>query len=274
MKVFISWSGSGTLSQKVAELLRDWLPSVIQSVKPYLSSEDTYKGSRWRDKVAQELESSNYGILCVTPENILSPWLNFEAGALSKKFEGSHVSPFLIRLKATDLESGPLSQYQATIYHDKKDVFQLVRSINDALEKPLELLQLDRAFEAWWRALKDPIDQLIKDYSKSSIIETKSRSIEDALSELLVLTRGQQKALADVKQTWQSTPANAAIMVNGVEFRDVKFLLDKAYSVADEAAIQARSDKRPENQALVQIRGLIGVIERTIFGKISNTPNR
>jgi len=64
MKVFLSWSGE--LSHKVSVIFRDWLPSVIQSVDPYVSSEDIDKGARWSTDIAKELEESSYGVLCVT----------------------------------------------------------------------------------------------------------------------------------------------------------------------------------------------------------------
>ena len=112
MKVFLSWSGHK--SHQVALVLRDWLPSVIQSIMPYVSSEDIDKGARWSTDIAKELEDSTYGILCVTKENLEAPWLLFEAGALSKMMDKSSVCPFIFDLKRAEVK-GPILQFQSTI---------------------------------------------------------------------------------------------------------------------------------------------------------------
>ena len=72
-KVFISWGGD--LSKKLAEELRKWLPSVLQFVKPYFTPDDIEKGTRWESHIAQELESSDVGVLCLTRDNIERPWI-------------------------------------------------------------------------------------------------------------------------------------------------------------------------------------------------------
>jgi hypothetical protein len=110
MKVFLSWSGHK--SHKIAIVLRDWFPSVIQSIAPYVSSEDIDKGARWSTDIAKELEDSTFGILCVTKENINAPWLTFEAGALSKTIEKSFVCPFLFDIKRSEVD-GPILQFQS-----------------------------------------------------------------------------------------------------------------------------------------------------------------
>lgn len=61
MKLFLSWSGE--TSHKVALVFRDWLPSVLQYIEPYVSSEDIDKGARWSTDIAHELEDSSYGII-------------------------------------------------------------------------------------------------------------------------------------------------------------------------------------------------------------------
>jgi TIR domain len=91
MKVFISWSGSK--SQDVAVALGDWLPGVINRIEPFVSAKDIYAGSRWESEIASQLDTTNFGIVCVTRENQAAPWLNFEAGALAKAVELSRLIP-------------------------------------------------------------------------------------------------------------------------------------------------------------------------------------
>ena len=100
MKVFISWSGQR--SHYIADSLRGWLPRVIQSLRPWMSDEDIAAGSRWLPEIAKELSDARVGVLCITPENQSSPWLLFEAGALSKTLDQTFVCPLLF-----DMRPGP-----------------------------------------------------------------------------------------------------------------------------------------------------------------------
>jgi len=196
MKVFLSWSGD--LSHKIAIELREWLPFVIQSIEPYVSSEDIDKGTRWSIDIAKELEDSSFGILCVTPQNLNAPWLNFEAGALSKAFDNSYVSPFLFGLKPSDLKKSPLLQFQHTLY-DKKDFFKLICSINKALgDNKLKEDKLKTTFDNWYNQLKEKLDALLLEtgvIKEESTVDQSEQVNQEILEELLELSRSQQKMI-------------------------------------------------------------------------------
>lgn len=92
--VFISWSGER--SRWVADALRDWLPAVLQSVKPWMSA-DIKKGTRGQTTISDKLDKVKVGIVCLTPENLQEPWILFEAGALSKAVDkNSYVCTYLL----------------------------------------------------------------------------------------------------------------------------------------------------------------------------------
>jgi len=144
MKIFISWSGD--LSHKIALLLKDWTQDVIQTIEPYVSTEDIDKGARWFTDISVQLEDTDFGIICLTPENLNAPWILFEAGALSKSIDRSKVCPFLSELAPSDIV-GPLAQFQACT-PTKDDMFRLLRTMNQALgERALEEAKLLKAFE-------------------------------------------------------------------------------------------------------------------------------
>lgn len=194
MKVFLSWSG--VLSHRVALVIRDWLPSVIQTIEPYVSSEDIDKGARWSTDIAKELENSTFGILCVTKENINAPWLNFEAGALSKTMDKSFVSPFLFDIVRSDV-NGPILQFQSTIL-EKEDIKKLLKSINKACDDyKLTDDRLEKAFEVWYPKLEEELNQLKSipqtPEPQSQINDKKNEKA--LLEEILELTRINQKIL-------------------------------------------------------------------------------
>jgi hypothetical protein len=85
VKVFISWSGE--LSRRLADEIQRWLPATLQFVKPYFTPVDIEKGTKWVSEISAELSKSHVGIICLTKENLSSPWILFEAGALSKNLD-------------------------------------------------------------------------------------------------------------------------------------------------------------------------------------------
>jgi hypothetical protein len=185
MKIFLSWSGE--LSKNLADVIRQWLPSVIQAVKPYFSPDDMSKGARWNAEISKELEESKIGILCLTRDNLEAPWIMFEAGALAKKIDKSKVCPILFGIETTDIQ-GPLVQFQAARF-EKEEIKKLVRMINAELgELGLGQNVLDEVFEMWWPKLKERIELELT--SAKAIKKQSVRSERDLLEEILSLTRG------------------------------------------------------------------------------------
>src|SRR3954447_9993168 len=157
MKVFISWSGP--TSKSVAKVLYEWLPIVLQSVKPFMSSEEIEKGARWTSTIAKELEGTSYGLICVTPDNLRAPWLYFEAGALAKIIEQSRVAPLLFNVKPSDIQ-GPLAQFQTTNFK-REDFKRLIESMNSIdPDASLDAFRLGKAFNALWSQLDASINSI------------------------------------------------------------------------------------------------------------------
>ncbi|MEM9552660.1 MAG: TIR domain-containing protein [Acidobacteriota bacterium] len=198
MKTFLSWSG--TQSHQIALSLRDWLPSVLQALRPYVSSEDIDKGARWSSDIAAELEDASYGIICVTQENLRAPWVHFEAGALSKSLDKSHVVPFLLGVKRSEVP-GPLIQFQSVIF-DRDDVLKMVRSLNQRLgeEERLTEERVRDSFDVWWPRLKADLENIASAKPATEPAKEKPSSSEAILEEILELTRANQRLLSDPKQ--------------------------------------------------------------------------
>lgn len=187
-KIFISWSGE--LSKALAESVRDWIPKVLQTVKPYFTPDDIEKGSRWAKEISGELAASQLGIICLTQENQHNPWILFEAGALSKNLEESKVCPILFNFDTTELK-GPLASFQATKF-TKEDIKKLLESINNSCnESKLEEKSLDETFEMWWPQLEDKVKNILAQAKNTTKVQ--KRPDRDILEEILELTRSNAK---------------------------------------------------------------------------------
>lgn len=182
VKVFISWSGDK--SREVALALRDWLPGVINSIEPFVSAKDIYAGSRWQMEIASQLDATHFGIVCVTNDNQLASWLNFEAGALAKSVDSSRVVPLAVDLKPSDVRL-PLGQFQAQPA-TKGGVHEILRSINTSCETPLDTGLLDRSFSMWWPELETRLAAI---GDKAAPSDTSVRSDRELLEETLITVR-------------------------------------------------------------------------------------
>jgi RNA polymerase sigma factor (sigma-70 family) len=208
MKVFISWSGE--VSKAAAEVLHEWLPRVLQFVRPWMSASDIFKGARWSAEIARELEATRVGIICVTRENLNSQWLLFETGALSKTLEDTFVCPYLIDLDPAEL-TGPLAQFQAT-RSDHKDTKRLAKTINAAaLETGLSEKRLDEAFDVWWPQLESSLKSI---RTARTVKAPPVRSDRQILEEMLEIVRGLSRESKDEENIAEARMAVRSVLNN------------------------------------------------------------
>jgi len=142
LPVFISWSGDQ--SKSFALHMKEWIPEVLQNTETFMS-DDIAAGARWSNEIAQSLEKSGYGVICLTQENLVAPWILYEAGALSKMVTSSFVTPILIGVERSKVQF-PLQQFQSVTV-EKNELFKLFVSINSRCDAPLEELRLRKTFE-------------------------------------------------------------------------------------------------------------------------------
>ena len=108
-----------------------------------------------------QLERSRVVIICVTAENVASPWGHFEAGAIAGRQEHSRVCPYLIGVDPEDLRSGPLGLFQCARC-DKEGTLKLIRGrtgvLGDARDRENVLSGL---FRSQWPKLKRRLDTIL-----------------------------------------------------------------------------------------------------------------
>src|ERR1700712_156463 len=151
MKVFISWSGQR--SQYIAKVFYEWLPEVIQAIHPWMSTEMD-KGVSWNKELSDALASHTIGLFCLTKDNLESPYLHYEAGAISNLKGSSNIS-FLFDVKHSEVKTA-LNRFQNVLF-EKYDVFKILTTINKKLEEAGEPFlapeKLKKSFDKYYSDL-------------------------------------------------------------------------------------------------------------------------
>ena len=244
MQVFICWSG--TASHNVAKALMTFLEDTIQEVKPFLSSESIQKGGHWLNEISGQLSASNFGVLCLTKENLNSRWLLFEAGALSKDAAEGRVSALLIGVESSAVES-PLSQFQNT-RTDRNEVFKLLQSINSKLPESNRRSEtkLARAFDKFWPDLEKALTEAA---SLKAVAAAPARDGDSIMKEVLELLRGLTRDFEAAKhggQLWgdpKNPFAARAPFYSDVDFLKLKDLMTAGSTYSGSPPTSADSKK-------------------------------
>lgn len=161
MEIFISWSGDQ--SRLFAEELKPWLEQMLPGTNVWLSTTDIDKGTIWFTEIIGRLKACNCGVLCITRENHVSPWIHFEAGGMVTGLGKTRVATILLDMDYPELKQ-PLNQFNA-LRLNRESALHLVRSfnnVNDA-ERQIKPHVLERLFEKFWPDLDNAYRLLFPD---------------------------------------------------------------------------------------------------------------
>ena len=241
MRVFISCSGRR--STALAVLVHQWLGTIVQRSSPWMADLDMSAGQRWNEEVSTRLQDTQFGILCLTPENLGSAWLLFEAGALAKAMNASRVVPLLLGLRKTDV-AYPLAQFHS-VEATEAGFRALAVSVNESVDKPLAAATLERLHARLWPELQTAI-QAIPPTPKPD--EQSIRTDRQLLEQLTQGMQSVQRALA-----------------SGRPILDIEGAQDawQDYYMRAVNLASARYDESTNKQALLAITGAIALLPPT-----------
>lgn len=202
MHIFISWSKPR--SRQVAEAVDDWLNRMFMySVDTFMSENDIEAGVDWFRHITGNLAKAQFGIVCVTPENLDSRWLNYEAGALANhltpRTDGSEpdqvrVVPLVWGMKKTNV-IGPLGNRHA-VELNEIGMRSIATSVNSEIEAihgtRVEGSVLDKQFVSLWPEVDTQLTTIPRDPPGGT--ELPERDPASKLDELLGLARRQSEA--------------------------------------------------------------------------------
>ncbi len=226
MKVFICWGGK--LSKEVASILHEYIHKIIQSLEVFVSQHDIDSGARWNFRLVEELSNTNFGILCLTPENLNNTWLLFEAGALSKNTE-CNVCGLLLRGLSPSSIKDPLGQFQHRAFIES-DFLTLLYDLNKRIDRPLDQTELRDIFQKMWPDIQDRYEKALSDTEEAESLP--QRDQKEILEEILSSVRSFGRQLAAIPV---SEATGAASWYNDGIALQSRFKFNEAIEAFDKA---------------------------------------
>jgi hypothetical protein len=161
MQIFISWSGPP--SKRAGKALRAYLKAANPASRPWVSDIDIPAGADWFQEIMEQLHKSSAAVLCITPDNLRSQWMHFEAGAIAAAaaIERKPVCPYLIGGVAMNQLTPPLNTRHA-VQADEAGTRRLAESLNARLDpaKRLSGDVLRKNCAISWPNLKSELDKI------------------------------------------------------------------------------------------------------------------
>lgn len=189
--VFFIWSRAR--SEKISLALRDLLRDAVQGPN-YYHSEDIPGGSLWRYALQETITESDFGVVCLTPENRTARWPHFEAGLIAQAGGEEKIVPYLYDLEPADVEAplGDLQPRRAT----RDDTLRLAYQIGN-LRPNHDPEAIERIFEEYaWERFRGRLDDLPEpeDPADQAGEVVEPRRTESKIDELLERVRRLDKS--------------------------------------------------------------------------------
>lgn len=155
-------------------------------VLPWVSDQDIELGSRSMGEIEETLDRSSFGIILVTRANQHSQWVNFEAGALSKRIgeSSSSVIPLLVDFERISELTGPLSQFQACLF-EESTLRRVMSLIGERARVSPSVTE--RRFANSWPMMLASLQAARDEHGDSSHLA--ARGTDDVLDEMLQIMR-------------------------------------------------------------------------------------
>jgi hypothetical protein len=152
--LFFAWSGNK--SNVIAGCFFKYFPHIIQSSIIFYSPQTIKKDKAWFSEIQETIKSVKTGIVFLTEENYMEPWILFEAGAISSK---SHLCILWCNGDLKDLltKNTIFSNFNVTLLNNKEDLKKMVLTIKSVISPHVADEIIDRAFEENYKQLHEEV---------------------------------------------------------------------------------------------------------------------